>query len=155
VQLVGRESRETNFGSRSGEFRYQPVGSIDGISQAARTRRLTLGAASATTNSFEAGQAPVEIESGEQSLGTIAPGNSRQASLTLEVDDDTQPGTYDIPATTTYTYIHTIVVDRDDYIVDRNTQIVSEDVTVRLEKDGDWTSSRWAAKGSTRTPRSR
>ncbi|MEF8783437.1 MAG: NEW3 domain-containing protein [Haloarculaceae archaeon] len=109
---------------------------IDGISQVVQTHRLNLGAASATTVSFEAGEAPVDVKSGEQSLGTITPGNSRQASLTLEVDDDAQPGTYDIPVTITHTYIHTIIVDRDDYIVHRNTRTVTKDVTVRVEKDG-------------------
>lgn len=109
---------------------------IDGISQVVRTHRLSLGAASATAVSFEAGDAPVAIKSGEQSLGTITPGNSRGASLTLEVDDDAEPGSYDIPVTMSYTYIHTIIVDRDDYIVHRNTRTVTEDVTVRVEKDG-------------------
>ena len=87
---------------------------IDGISQVVRTHRLNLGAASATAVSFEAGDAPVAIKSGEQSLGTITPGNSRGASLTLEVDDDAEPGSYDIPVTMSYTYIHTIIVDRDE-----------------------------------------
>jgi hypothetical protein len=109
---------------------------IDGISQVVRTHRLDLGAASATTVSFGAGDAPVEVKTGEQSLGTITPGSSRQTSLTLEVDDDAQPGTYDIPVTMSHTYIHTIIVDRDDYIVHRNTRTVTRDATVRVQKDG-------------------
>jgi hypothetical protein len=109
---------------------------IDGIAQVVRTHRLSLGAASATTVSFEAGEAPVEVKSGTQSLDTVDPGTSRQALLTLEVDDDAQPGSYDVPVTVTYTYINTIIVDTDDYIVNRNTRTVTEDVTVRVEKKG-------------------
>jgi len=109
---------------------------IDGVSQIVQTHRLDLGAASATTVSFEAGEAPVEMKTGEQSLGTITPGSSRQTSLTLEVDDDAQPGTYDVLVTIGHSYIHTIIVDRDDYIVNRNTRTITEDITVRVQKDG-------------------
>ena len=76
------------------------------------------------------------MKTGEQSLGTITPGSSRQTSLTLEVDDDAQPGTYDVLVTIGHSYIHTIIVDRDDYIVNRNTRTITEDITVRVQKDG-------------------
>jgi VCBS repeat-containing protein len=109
---------------------------IEGIAQVVRTHRLNLGAASATTVSFEAGDAPVEVKSGRQSLGTITPGNSRQASLTLEVAEDARPGTYDVPVEVTHTYIHTVIVDRDDYIVNRNTRTATREVTVRVEPAG-------------------
>lgn len=108
---------------------------IDGISQVIQSHRVAIGAASATTASFESTDAPFDIRTGAQNLGTIEAGSSRSSSLTVEVNEGAEPGTYRVPVTLEYEYVHTIIVDNDGYIINRNTETVTEYVTVRVEKD--------------------
>ena len=107
---------------------------IGGISQVIQSHRVNLGAATATTASFESTDAPFEIKNGIQNLGTIDAGSSRPTSLTVEVDEGAEPGTYRVPVEMEYEYVHTIIVDNDGYIINRNTETVTEYVTIRVEK---------------------
>ena len=124
VAVQNRHSGTTNTDRR-----------IDEIAQVVQTHRINLGAASGVTADVASGDAPVDVRTGTQSLGTIDAGNGRQASLTVEVDEDASPGTYRLPVTMTYSYIFGIYVDRDDYIVNRNTETVTTAVTVRVEPE--------------------
>ena len=107
---------------------------IDGISEVVQSHRVELGAATATTASFESTDAPFDIKSGTQNLGTIQAGSSQPASLTVEVDEGAEPGTYRVPVTMKYEYVRGIIVDNDGYIINRNTETVTEYVTIRVEK---------------------
>ncbi|MFA9517468.1 COG1361 S-layer family protein [Halopenitus sp. H-Gu1] len=107
---------------------------IDDIAQVVQTHRVNLGAASAVTASVESADAPLEVKTGTQSLGTIDAGSGRQTSLSLEVDENASPGTYRVPVTMEYEYVRGITVDSNDYIIHRNTETVTKYVTIRVEK---------------------
>lgn len=108
--------------------------SIEGIAQVVRTHRIDLGATSATTAEFESGSAPIEVKSGRQSLGTISAGRGQKSTLTVEVNENAQPGTYRVPVELSYNYIHSINVNTGNYIVNRNTKTVTKYVQIRVEK---------------------
>lgn len=108
---------------------------IDGLSRVIQTFQLSLGSAGATTATVESGNAPIDIRSGQQSLGTIQAGTSNQATIALEVDENATPGTYRLPVQTTYTYVDQVIInEEDDYQVLRDTETVTNHVTVRIEE---------------------
>ncbi|ERG96542.1 COG1361 S-layer family protein [Haloquadratum walsbyi] len=107
---------------------------IGDIAQVVQTHRIQVGSATAITASVDAGDAPLDIRTAQQSLGTIAAGDTREMGLTVEVDQDAQPGVYQIPVDISYGYINSINVDKNDYFINRNTQTVRKHITVRIEK---------------------
>jgi hypothetical protein len=109
----------------------------DGISQlrsVVESHGIRPGSALATTVEFEAGDAPLEVKSGEQGVGTISPQGARDATLRLEIDEDASPGTYDIPATIEYQHIRAIMVYEDKYYISRRDVTVKKRVTVRIDE---------------------
>jgi len=106
---------------------------IDSISQIIQSHRINVGAATATSTTVQAGDAPLDVRTGQQSLGTIDAGSARQTSVTVEVDEDAAPGTYRLPVTVSYSYIFSINTDPYEYVINRNTETTTEYVTVRVE----------------------
>ncbi|MFB6101110.1 MAG: COG1361 S-layer family protein [Haloplanus sp.] len=109
-------------------------GSVDTLSKAFQSAGVQPGAAMATTASFEAGDAPVTLHTGEQTVGTVAPDGHRQVPLKLEVAEDAEPGTYRIPVVLTYQYVRSVNVDQEDYYITRRTVDVRTFVTVRIDE---------------------
>ncbi|MDD1728797.1 MAG: S-layer protein [Methanospirillum sp.] len=57
------------------------------------------------TVSLDAGDAPVVIKSDPQMIGDVAASGSIPVSFTVLVKDDAKAGTYELPATLSYTYL--------------------------------------------------
>ena len=106
---------------------------VDSISQIIQSHRINIGAATATSATVQAGDAPLDVRTGQQSLGTIDAGSNRQTAVTVEVDESATPGTYRLPVTVSYSYIFNILPDSDEYVINRNTETTTEYVTVRVE----------------------
>jgi hypothetical protein len=108
--------------------------SIDGLSQVVQANQIRLGSAGTTTATVKAGDAPLTVKSGKQSLGTIPAGASSQAAISVEVNEDAESGTYRLPVTTTYTYVDQVIVNDGSYYVLRDTETVTGNVIVRVEE---------------------
>ena len=77
-------------------------GRIDRLAQAFESAGVKPGAAMATTARVEASSAPVDVRSGEQSVGTVSPDGQQALPIELEVSENAQPGTYRIPVVLEY-----------------------------------------------------
>jgi len=122
---VGIQNRGTAVTNSQGE--------LSRLADAFQTAGVTPGAAMATTASVESGSAPVTLRTGEQSIGTIAPDGTREASLDLEVAENATPGTYRLPVTLDFQYVRAVSVDNDDTFVTRRDRTTRTYVTVRIE----------------------
>ena len=109
-------------------------GSVDRLSQAFQSAGVKPGAAMATTARVEAGSAPIDVRSGEQSVGTVAPDGQRQVPVEIEVAENAQPGTYRIPVTLDFQYVRSVNVDRDEHFITRRDASVRRYVTVRVDE---------------------
>jgi hypothetical protein len=110
-------------------------GSVDRLATAFRTAGVTPGAAMATTARVEDGGAPVEVRTGEQSVGTVVPDGSRQLPLRFEVAEDAEAGTYRLPVVLEYRYVGAVSVDDDDEsYVTRTDGRIRTHVTVRVDE---------------------
>jgi len=108
--------------------------SIGELSQVVRTHQIKLGSAGTTAATVKTGNAPLDVKSGKQGLGTIPAGGSSQAAIPVEVAEDAAPGTYHLPVTMTYTYVDQIIVNDDGYYVLRDTETITGHVTVQIEE---------------------
>ncbi|WP_139203539.1 COG1361 S-layer family protein [Halorientalis persicus] len=99
-----------------------------------RTHQIKLGSAGTTAATVKTGNAPLDVKSGKQGLGTIPAGGSSQAAIPVEVAEDAAPGTYHLPVTMTYTYVDQIIVNDDGYYVLRDTETITGHVTVQIEE---------------------
>jgi hypothetical protein len=122
---IGIQNRGTAVTNTEGE--------VSELASAFRTAGVTPGAAMATTATFESGEAPVTLRTGEQSVGTISPDGRGTAALELEVAENATPGTYRIPVVLDYQYVRAVSVDDDETFVTRRTVTTRTYVTVRIE----------------------
>ncbi|MEF8856423.1 MAG: COG1361 S-layer family protein [Haloplanus sp.] len=109
-------------------------GSVDQLSKAFESAGVTPGAAMATTARFEAASAPVDIRTGEQSVGTVAPNSQRQVPLEIEVAENAQPGTYRIPVDMEFQYVRRASIERDEHYITRRDTDVRTYITVRVDE---------------------
>lgn len=109
---------------------------VEDISRIVQAHGVQLGAATGTTVTYRDGSLPLDVKTGAQSVGTVPSGGAAQVPLTVEVNESADPGTYAVPMDIEFSYIRGIFVDRDNYIVKRNTVTEEATVTVRIEEDG-------------------
>jgi hypothetical protein len=122
---IGIQNRGTAVTSSEGQ--------VSELASAFRTAGVTPGAAMSTTASFEPGDTPVTLRSGEQSVGTISPDGQQTATLSLEVAENATPGSYRLPITLDYQYVRALSVDNRETFVTRRTVSTQTYVTVRVE----------------------
>ncbi|WP_338739895.1 COG1361 S-layer family protein [Haloplanus salilacus] len=109
-------------------------GNVDRLASVVDAHGVTPGTATATTVTVDAGGAPLEVDSGPQSAGSISPRSEGDVSLELDVDEGASPGTYELPVVVEYQYIHRISADADDFFIVRNDVRVTKHVTVRIDE---------------------
>jgi len=109
-------------------------GSVDRLATAFQSAGVKPGAAMATTARVEAGSAPVDVRTGEQSVGTVAPDGHRQVPVEIEVAEDAEPGTYRIPVVLEFQYVRAVSVDDEENFITRNDATVRTHVTVRVDE---------------------
>lgn len=101
----------------------------------------TPGAAIGTVAEFDEGGAPIEVRSGVQRVGTVTPRGTSTAGLTFEVNENAEPGVYEIPVTFDYEYVSSAISDdmgtSRSYEVLRSDETQRETVTVRVEETVD------------------
>ncbi|MFD1586052.1 COG1361 S-layer family protein [Halorientalis brevis] len=121
------------------------TGDVRDLQSVIQTQGIRLGSAGGTTVEFHAGEAPIEIKTGRRNVGDIRPRGKQMTSVTVEVDEDAAPGTYQVPVTMNYTYVDnvdawvndqgdTVVTAVDDYAIDRETVTVEKTITVEIEE---------------------
>jgi len=109
-------------------------GSVERLAQVFQSAGVKPGAAMATTAHVEAGSAPVDVRTGTQSVGTVAPDNRQQVPVEIEVAENAQPGTYRIPVELEYQYVRAVSVDGDEQFITRRDGSVRTHVTVRVDE---------------------
>jgi hypothetical protein len=101
----------------------------------------TPGAAIGAVAEFGEGGAPFDVRSGVQRVGTVTPRGSSAVGLTIEVDEDAEPGVYEVPVTFDYEYVSFAVSDdmgtSRSYEIIRSDETERETVTVRVEETVD------------------
>lgn len=108
-------------------------GQIDSLSNVVQSQGIQPGAALSTTARVRSGGAPVDVRTGQQSVGTVAADSDQSVPVRIEVDDNAAPGTYRLPVEVEYRYISTIIVDGSENHVVRNDEAVRRYVTVRVD----------------------
>lgn len=108
-------------------------GRIDEISRIVQSYRLNLGAASAVSAEVLSPDAPIEVRTASQNVGTIRDGGTRQMPLTVEIGENATPGKYRVPIELSYSYIFGVTTDAGGYTINRKTETVTKYVTVRVE----------------------
>lgn len=119
-------------GSAAGRTSVQPA-DLSGI-RAIDDPRQAIG----TVARFSDRRGPFEIRSGTQKLGSVSPKRPGQLQVTVEVDEDAEPGTYSIPVEFEYEYVARASSDgggaRGAYRVVRHDESESESIEVRVEE---------------------
>jgi len=109
-------------------------GRVDRLATAFQSAGVKPGAAMATTARVEAGSAPVDVRTGEQSVGTVAPDGHRQLPVEIEVAQGAQPGTYRIPVVLEFQYVRAVSVDDSKNFITRTDATVRTHVTIRVDE---------------------
>lgn len=104
------------------------TGSVDRGGPASYLERVTT--ARATTLELRPGSAPVDVETARFPVGTVPTGTHGPYRFTVTVDDDAEPGRYELPVVVTYSYTHIVRYDADN--PDREPRFSDWDVTKRL-----------------------
>lgn len=78
---------------------------------------------------LESGDAPIEVQSGPVAVGSIPSGSAVPGTFQIRVDDDAEPGTYDVEVEIDYQYTHRI--ERDGTPRER-TRTVDREVTIEV-----------------------
>ena len=82
---------------------------------------------------ISADDAPVEIETGQQSVGTVTEDKPTQVPITVTVPESAEPGVYDLEATIEYSYTSQYLQRAG--IVNENSETVRRDVEVEIESE--------------------
>lgn len=101
----------------------------------------TPGSAIGTLAEFSDGGAPLEVRNGEQKIGSVSPREPAFVSLTVEVDEDAEPGVYEIPVEFDYEYVRIAISDnleaggdQGSFQVVRGEETETETVEIRVEE---------------------
>jgi len=86
--------------------------------------------ATGVSTRLRAGDAPLSVTTGRQSVGSIADGGERAVPFTVSVDEDASPGTYRLPLRVAYT--HTSEIDEGGGFSRSQTVERTLSVTVRV-----------------------
>ncbi|MFC7135987.1 COG1361 S-layer family protein [Halobaculum litoreum] len=85
---------------------------------------------------LEDGDAPVTVDTAETALGDLAAGTVAEAGFDVRVDEDADPGVYDLEVTVEYDYTEEITDDDSDREFERDTfdveLVVTEDGRFRV-----------------------
>jgi|GEM_PF-1508890 len=125
-----------NKGSYAGKVRAEP-GHLSGMESID-----TPGAAIGTVAEFIEGEAPLSVRTGRQKVGTVGQREPAYVSLTVEVDENAEPGSYEVPVGFEYEYVRIAVSDarggeQRDFEVIRREETESETVEIRVEETAD------------------
>ncbi len=99
----------------------------DGASNPQVEREVTT--ARGVSARLDAGDAPLSVRTGDVSLGTLPDGTTTQVPFQVRVDEDAEPGTYEVDVVVEYRY--TSEYDASDG--DRETDTRTETMTVEVE----------------------
>lgn len=90
-----------------------------------------------TTVSVSDGEAPFEVTTGEQAIGTLPEGRTQQPiSFDISVPDDAEPGTYEVPVTVEYDYYS--YISETEGLRDRESVRRTFDVEVTVEESAQF-----------------
>lgn len=125
-----------NRGSYTGKVRAGPE-HLSGL-ESIDTPGKTIG----TVANFDDGGTPFDVKSGAQKVGTVSPRKSSSMQLTVEVDEDAEPGSYEIPVDYEYEYIFLAVSDgsggpQRDYQVLRRETTETGEIDIRIDETVD------------------
>ena len=125
-----------NRGSYTGKARAEPD-HLSGLSTID-----TPGAAIGTVAEFSEGDAPLDVQTGAQKVGTVGQREPAFVSLTVEIDENAEPGSYDVPVDFEYEYVRIAVSESYDgqqrgFQVIRNEETKSESIEIRVEDTVD------------------
>jgi hypothetical protein len=84
-----------------------------------------------TTVTVESGDAPFEVTTGTQAVGTVPEGKTPPISFEISAPDDAEPGTYDVPVTVEYEYYS--YVSESEGTRERESATKTFDVEVTVE----------------------
>ncbi|WP_410765764.1 COG1361 S-layer family protein [Haloferax sp. DFSO60] len=77
---------------------------------------------------------PITVVSGEYPVGTVPEGVSGPVPLTVRVDEDAEPGTYEIPVRFTYDYTSSVFVDGSNVETTERNRRITETLEVVVER---------------------
>lgn len=109
------------------ELAIQNRGEIDYSSNGQLDERVTTARGVTVTATADGGD-PIEVRTPRQSIGSVRDGDLRQVPLQIAVDEDADPGTYDLDVELRYNHFRNY--DNDGTITDRT---VRRTVSVELE----------------------
>ncbi|XVH31095.1 COG1361 S-layer family protein [Haloferacaceae archaeon DSL9] len=112
------------------EFTIQNRGEIDETDDPSLHEEVTT--ARGVTASLDSGDAPLEVRSGTSAVGTIRNGEAVRVPFRVVVDDDADPGTYEVEIELEYRYTSSASPDGSDY--EEETETVTRDVEVTIEE---------------------
>lgn len=132
--LAPGESRTLTVGLRNtGVTVTSWDGRVSDLAAVIESQGIQPGAAVSTTARVRAGEAPLDVRTGPQSVGTVAADTDARVPVRVEVDENATPGVYRLPVEVHYRYVETIIVNANEHHVVRNEQTVTRHVTVRVE----------------------
>lgn len=99
------------------------------------TERSRVTTARGVELTIEAGEAPIEVETGTKALGNVPEGVSAAVPFEVTVADDAEPGAYTLPVEVEYT--HTEVIGREGAYGQRE-ETLRTSVTVVVEEDASF-----------------
>jgi len=73
---------------------------------------------------------PLTVETNEQAIGRLPDGSSAPVQFRIDVDQDAQPGTYELPVNVTYNYTQSVDPETSEYNRTSETRNFTVDLTV-------------------------
>ncbi|PSP71095.1 sialidase [Halobacteriales archaeon QH_8_67_27] len=79
---------------------------------------------------------PLTVETNERAVGQLPDGSSAPVEFRIDVDQDAQPGTYDLPVNVTYNYTQSVDPETSEY--DRTTETRNFTVDLTVEESAQF-----------------
>ncbi len=114
------------------------TGSADLVEKTAPAERSRVTTARGLTMTMEAGDAPIDVRTNEVAVGSVPEGAFGPFPFEIHVDEDAEPGAYEVPVEVSYAYTDQIADGNVNRIESEESVTESFTLTVRVTESADF-----------------
>jgi hypothetical protein len=114
------------------------TGEADLVENQFPNERSLVTTARGTTLRMSAGDAPIDVKTGPVAAGSVSTSAPESAQFDVSVDEDAEPGSYQVPVEVKYTYIDEIADGNANRVQSTETVTETQHVTIRVTESAQF-----------------